>query len=70
MVERLGVVHCQYGEALFGEGRYSQALMIYEQAAQYRPEDKEVVMKRSVGTVAGGVMLQYIIEDLMVINHV
>ena len=54
MVERLGVVHCQYGEALYGEGRYSQALMIYEQAAQYRPEDKEVVMKRSVWTVAGG----------------
>ena len=47
IVERLGVVHCRYGEALYSEGRYSQALMIYEQAAQYRPEDKEVVMKRS-----------------------
>ncbi len=44
--KRLGQVHCLHGEALYDEGRYGQALEVYEQAAQYRHGDKSIIMKR------------------------
>ncbi len=45
--ERLGEVHCLHGEDLYKKEMYAQALEVYEQAAQFRPRDKSVVMQRS-----------------------
>lgn len=48
ITERLGIVHCEYGEALYADEKYCQALKIFEKAMEYRPDDKNVVMRRFV----------------------
>ena len=46
VTERLGIVYCEYGEALYADEKHSQALKIFEKALEYRPDDKNVVMRR------------------------
>lgn len=46
MCKRLSVVYYQYGMALFNENRHGEAADMFENAANYDPENKEAVTKR------------------------
>ena len=50
--ERLADVNFSFGEVLYEQGKYSQAIQSFENVCKYRQEDRDTVMKRCVlGTV-------------------
>lgn len=44
--ERLADVSFSYGEVLFSEEKYTQALYNFEKVCEYRSEDRDSIMKR------------------------
>ncbi len=44
--DRIGQVYWVHGEELYAEGKYRHALEVYEQVAGYRPDDRNIVMRK------------------------
>ena len=46
ITERLACVHFEYGAWLYDNGKFTQALEMFEKTSEYQPENKEPVMRR------------------------